>query len=197
MLLTSFRSGHFGLRSARLSILLATTVLIVTPWLIVAPALGQPQKNSSDLSVRPSDRLQNMARRGSERLSSGEVMEEIKVTYSGKQAVKVVLVASLICDGERVCAQERSRPVAMPPGETRSAGSMLGESRLFKNGTLTDVSCCEGQASIGPEGISLKQAQAAFGASFLRARDVLVIAAVPAEGGPSITKPLAVSLVIP
>ena len=73
---------------------------------------------------------------------------------------------------------------------------MFRESRLFDEGTLMGVSCCEGQASIGPEGISLKQAQAAFGASSLRGRDVLVVAAVPAEGGKTISNPLAMFFAI-
>lgn len=160
-------------------------------------AAGQPRNSSSGLSVQPSERLQSMAKRGSETVSWEDVLREIKVTYSGKQAVEVILVASLICAGERVCAEGRSRPVSMRPGETRSAGSMLGKSRFFKEGTLTGVSCCEGQTSIGPEGISLKQAQVAFGEAALRGRDVLVVAAVPREGRPAITKPLAVSFVMP
>ncbi len=149
------------------------------------------EESSSGLTVRPSERLQDMASGASEIISWGEAMGEIQVTYSDKQALEVVLVASLICEGKSVCAEVQSRPISMRPGETRSAASIFGKSGLFEEGTLTGVDCCDGQASIGPEGISLKQAQAAFGASSLRGHDVLVVAAVPAEGGLTISNPLA------
>ncbi len=154
------------------------------------------KESSSGLSLRPSERLQDMASGASEIISWGEAIGEIQVTYSGKQALEVVLVASLICDGKTVCAEVQSRSTSMRPGETRSAASIFGKSGLFEEGTLTGVDCCDGQASIGPEGISLKQAQAAFGASSLRGRDVLVVAAVPTEGGPTITNPLAMFFVM-
>lgn len=172
------------------SIMLAAAAISAAA--LAAPASGEPRRSSSGLSVQPSERLRSMASRTPETVSWGEVMEEIKVTYSGEQTLEAVLVASVICDGRRVCAEGQSRPVSMRSGETRSAASMFGRSGFFDEGTLTGVICCEGQTSIGPEGISLKQAQAAFGASVLREhRAVLVIAAVPAEGGPTITNPLA------
>ncbi len=170
-------------RTPKLSMTVAAAVLLA--------AWGQGDKSSSGLSLRPSERLQDMASEASEIISWGEAMEEIKVTYSGKQALEVVLVAALICEGKTVCAEVQSRSTSMRPGETRSAASMFGKSGLFEEGTLTGVNCCDGQASIGPEGISLKQAQAAFGASSLRGHDVLVVAAVPAEGGLTISNPLA------
>ena len=177
-----------------------------TQWLVIAmlaalaaPAWGQTEKSSSSLSVRPSQQLQKSTADASDVLSWSweQSMEEILVAYSGKQALEVVLVASLICEGTSVCAEGQSRPISMRPGETRSAASMFGKSRFFDEGTLAGVSCCEGQSSIGPEGISLKQAQAAFGEPALREhRVVLVVAAVPAEGRPTITNPLAMYFVM-
>lgn len=173
---------------------------LAIPWLVgsmlvtlAAPAFSE----SSDLSIQPSEQLQSMANSASDVLSWSWTFEEMWVTNSGKQALNVVLVASLICEeGRRVCAEGQGRPVSMRPGEKRSAASMFGSSKFFDKGTLAGMSCCEGQASIGPEGISLKQAQAAFGESALRHRAVLVVAAVPAEGRPSITSPLAIYFVM-
>ncbi len=170
------------------------------PWLIgamlitlAAPAFSEP----SNLSIRPSDRLQDMVNSSSEIIPWSWTFEQMWVTNSGKQALNVVLVASLICEeGRRVCAEGQGRPVSMRPGEKRSAASMFGSLKFFDKGTLAGMSCCEGQTSIGPEGISLKQAHAAFGESALRHHAVLVVAAVPAEGRATITGPLAIYFVM-
>jgi len=171
------------------------------PWLVWAmlvalavPAVSQP-KSPSSLSVQPSQRLQSMAGRASEIISWSWTFQEMWVTNNGRQAVNVVLVASLICEGKRVCAEGRGRPVSMRPGEKRSAASMFS-ARFFDKGTLSGVSCCEGQTAIGPEGISLEQAHAAFGRAALRDPAVLVVAAVPAEGGPTIANPAAIHFVM-
>ena len=170
------------------------------PWLVgamlvtlAAPAFSEP----SDLSIQPSEQLQSMANSASEIISWSWTFQQMWVTNNGKQALNVVLVASLICEeGRRVCAEGQGRPVSMRPGEKRSAASMFGSSKFFDEGTPAGMSCCEGQTSIGPEGISLKQAQAAFGESALRHPAVLVVAAVPAEGRPTITSPLAIYFVM-
>lgn len=172
---------------------LKVSMTVAAAALVAAWAHGD--KTSSGLSVRPSEQMQSAIRGASKIVTWPWVMGETQISYSGNETLEVVLVASLICNGKSVCAETQSKTISLRQGETRSAASMFGKSRLFDEGTLTGLDCCESQASIGPEGISLRQAQAAFGESALRKHPaVLVVAAVPAEGGKTITNPLAMYL---
>ena len=57
-----------------------------------------------------------MASGASEIISWREAHGEIHVTNSGRQALKVVLVASLICEGASVCAEDQSSAISLRRG---------------------------------------------------------------------------------